>query len=137
MAVILGMIASGIDSMTGSHVFWTVAVLFVASGVWVIGGIFLRILGCSYRLTTERLFIERGILSRTIDQTELIRVDDVRIHKSLVDRLFGLGTVTVKSTDATDRDLSVEGISEPEKVAEAIRTRMRTLRRQSLFVESL
>jgi len=136
-AVLLALLASTIEAFTGKHVFWIVVVLLLASGVWVIGGIFLGILGCHYRLTTERLFIERGILSRTIDQTELIRVDDVRMRKSLTDRLFGLGTVSIISTDSTDAALEVEGITEPEKVAEAIRSRMRTLRKGSLFVENL
>lgn len=136
-AVLIGILASTIERFTKTHVFWIVVVLVLASGAWIIGGILLSIIGCHYRLTTERLFIERGIFSRTIDQTELIRVDDVRMRKSLFDRLFGLGTVTIVSTDSTDADLEVQGISEPESVAEAIRTQMRSLRRGSLYVENL
>ena len=96
-----------------------------------------RVLQCRYRLTDQRLFIERGILNQTIDQTELIRVDDVRVRKTLPDRLLGLGSVEVLSTDLTDRSVVIEGVRAPESVAEHIRTKMRALRRKSLFVENL
>jgi hypothetical protein len=72
-----------------------------------------------------------------VDQTELIRVDDVRIHKTLLDRIFGLGTIAILSTDATDREVVIAGVADPDQVAEALRRNMRTLRQKSLFVEHL
>lgn len=111
--------------------------LAIISGTVVLGRIGWRILGTRYRLTTQRLFIERGILSQTIDQTELIRVDDVRVHKRLSDRIFGLGTVKIITTDATDREISIEGVHGPDELAEAVRSSMRTLRRKSLYIETL
>lgn len=96
-----------------------------------------RILNTHYELTSQRLFIVRGILSQTRDQSELIRIDDVRVHQSLVDRIFGLGTVEVISTDATDNDARIVGVADAKAVAEHIRARMRTLRSKSLFIENL
>jgi len=115
---------------------WILAVIALTA---VVGGgpILWRILSLRYRLTTERLFIERGILSQTIDQTELIRVDDVRLEKSLTDRLLGLGSIALVSTDSTDNKVRMDGIRDPEAVSESIRDRMRALRRRSLFVEGL
>lgn len=103
----------------------------------VCGKPILEIMGTHYRLTTQRLFIERGILSKTVDQTELLRVDDVRLHKTVIDRVFGLGSVAIVSTDATDREILISGIREADKVAEGIRVRMRRLRNKTLFVEQL
>lgn len=115
-----------------------VLVVLALSGLEiVIRKVVLKILKHRYRLTTQRLFIERGIVSQTVDQTELIRVDDVRLYKSFQDRLFGLGSVALVTTDATDREIVIEGIAQPEQVAEAVRAYMRTLRRKSLFVENL
>jgi len=131
-------LARRIEWLTFKAGFAIVAVILVVSGLeMVVRRVFLNILRYRYRLTTQRLFIERGILSRTIDQTELIRVDDVRLHKSFLDRVFRLGSVAIVSTDATDREIVIEGIAEPEKVAEAIRTRMRAMRRDSLSIEHL
>lgn len=99
--------------------------------------IFYRVLQQRYRLTGQRLFIERGILSQTIDQTELIRVDDVRVHKRVIDRLLNMGTVEIRSTDATDQGISIRGIKGADEVAELVRNSMRSLRSKSLFIENL
>lgn len=114
---------------------WLVVV--AACAVIVGGRILLRVLSCRYRLTDQRLFIERGIFAQTIDQTELIRVDDVRLRKTLANRLLGLGSIEVLSTDVTDREVVIEGVRGPETIAEQIRGNMRTLRRKSLFIEKL
>jgi membrane protein YdbS with pleckstrin-like domain len=116
---------------------WIILALVVISGLPVLGGITLRVLGTRYRLTTQRLFIQRGILSQTVDQTELVRVDDVRVYKPFLDRLWDVGSVGIVSTDATDREIVVEGIAGPDRVAELIRTRMRALRQKSVYLENL
>lgn len=116
---------------------WTVIVLTAVAWLYVFGRIAHAVLSCRYRLTTQRLFIERGILSRVIDQTELIRVDDVRIHKKLLDRMMGLGSVQILTTDATDKDIRIVGVDNPDQLADHIRRNMRTLRRKSLYVENI
>lgn len=123
--------------LTGWGAFWTILAGGAVSGALVLGGVVLKIFGTRYRLTNQRLFIERGIIRQTIDQSELIRVDDVRLYKSFVDRIFGLGSVAVMSTDISDAEIRIEGVSDPENIAESIRLRMRTMRRKSLFVENL
>lgn len=90
-----------------------------------------------YRLTEQRLFTDRGIIGRLTDQTELIRVDDVRVRKGPVQRLMGVGDVIVISTDATDGEQVIRGIENPDEVAEHIRNRMRKLRKGGLYIENL
>ena len=115
---------------------WDLGIITVM-GLICLGRIAAFVYNHKYRLSSQRLWVQRGILSQTIDQIELIRVDDLRMHKSLTDRLFGLGTIEVMSTDATDKILKIVGIADPESVAESIRTNMRQLRKKSLFVENL
>ena len=123
--------------LTGGKAVITFLMVMLATGLVVVGRMILAVVGCRYRLTTQRLFITRGILSQTVDQTELIRVDDVRVCKSMMDRVFGLGTVEIISTDATDREITMTGIADPDHIADLVRTHMRTLRKRSLFVENL
>lgn len=135
-SVLIGWLASA-QKWGLSVVLWTVlAATFVSALIFIIP-VFLRIISRRYRLTSQRLFIERGILNQTIDQTELIRVDDVRVEKTLIDRIFGLGTVSLLSTDVSDRLVVIEGINNADRVAEAVRTNMRSQRGKALFVENL
>jgi uncharacterized membrane protein YdbT with pleckstrin-like domain len=91
-----------------------------------------------YRLTTHRLFKETGILSRDINEIELIRVDDVSVRQNLVQRIFNVGVITVIApTDATEPHLEIVGIENPIEVKEQIRQQVRKRRERSLHVESL
>jgi len=113
---------------------WLLILLVVLRTLWIV---VVHMYSTRYRLTTQRLFVDRGILSRATDQLELIRVDDVRIHQRFLDRLFNVGTVEVLSTDVSDAKTRIIGIREPDRVAEHIRQHMRALRRRSLFIENL
>lgn len=96
----------------------------------------LLIFGQRYRLTSLRLFVDRGILSRLTDQTELVRVDDVRIRQGLVDRIVDTGDVEILGSDATDELIVLESIHEPAEVAEQILKHTRAIRsKHALFVE--
>lgn len=130
-AVVRGVFA---DSGTA---WWMVSGLAAASLLYILLRVGLAILDERYRLTSQRLFIERGILSQTVDQLELVRVDDVRISKTFLNRIFGTGTVEVMTTDASDRKISLVGVAGPEDVAEAIRTHVRVSRQRSLYVENI
>lgn len=98
----------------------------------------LIIFGVRYRLTSQRVFLDRGILSLVTDQTELIHVDDVRIRRSLIQRLCGVGTVEITSNENEDDSVTLESIETPEEVSEALRRSVQTIRmRKTLFVESV
>jgi membrane protein YdbS with pleckstrin-like domain len=144
LAVIAAALIWWVISALASHYAWpartasTVAALISLLILAVVSAsILYRIIQCRYRLTNQRLFVERGIIRQTIDQTELIRVDDVRVHKALVDRFLRMGSIEVHSTDATDAALLIVGVKDADHVSELLRTNMRALRSRSLFVERL
>lgn len=116
----------------------TFMILSAAGAVFVFIRQALSVLGVRYRLTTQRLFIERGLLSRTIDQTELVRVDDVRVSQGMLERMLNIGRIKVISSDKTDQDFVIGGCEEPGKIAEEIRKSTRLMRsRQTMYVENV
>jgi len=116
---------------------WVLALLWVVVALAILGRMLVAIFGCKYRVTTQRLFIHKGILSQTIDQTELVRVDDVRLHKTVLDRMCGLGTVEVMTTDTSNPNVRLVGIAAPEWVGEQIRANMKNMRKRAVFVENV
>ena len=71
-------------------------------------------------LTEDRLFVEKGFLNSVLDEENLYRVRDVRVTRSLGQKLFGLGTVTVYSTDASNGETVLQSIKHPIEVKEEI-----------------
>ena len=70
-----------------------------------------------YMLTEDRIFVEKGLLNSVLDEEQLYRIRDVRVSRSLGQRLFGLGTVTVF---ATNEETVLESIKHPIEVKEEI-----------------
>lgn len=75
-------------------------------------------------VTAEQLIIEHGILSRSSDYIELYRVTDFREHRSLMEQLLGLKTVSIYSGDRTTPRLDIFGIKEKADVVGIIRERV-------------
>ena len=73
-----------------------------------------------YMLTEDRLFVEKGLLTSNLDEENLYRVRDVSVTRTLGQRIFGLGTVKVFSTDASNGETTLESIKNPIEVKEEI-----------------
>jgi uncharacterized membrane protein YdbT with pleckstrin-like domain len=109
----------------------------LAPGVLALGRALIRGLSLSYRLTSHRLFRDRGILSRQLDELELIRVDDISVSQTFLQRLFGVGMVKLLSTDPSTPELVMEGIARPLEVKELLRSQVQARRSRTTFMESL
>ena len=73
-----------------------------------------------YCLSEDRLFISEGFLSIKDDEVLLYRVRDLDTARSLWQRLFGVGTVTVHSSDKTMPILVLKNVKDPVFVKELI-----------------
>lgn len=73
-----------------------------------------------YALSEDRLFTSVGFLSIQDDEVLLYRVRDIDTRRTLWQRLFGVGTVTVMSSDKTMPTLVLKNIKDPIMVKEMI-----------------
>jgi len=73
-----------------------------------------------YGLSEDRLFLEKGLLSTNFDEILLYRVRDISLKISLFQRLFGVGTITVQSSDKSLPTLELKNIKRPRETKELI-----------------
>ena len=73
-----------------------------------------------YALSDDRLFTSVGFLNIKDDEILLYRVRDIDTSRSLWQRIFGVGTVTVMSSDKTMPTLVLKNIKDPIFVKELI-----------------
>ena len=73
-----------------------------------------------YCLSDDRLFISVGFLNIKDDEILLYRVRDIDTSRSLWQRIFGVGTVTVISSDKTMPTLVLQNVKDPIFVKELI-----------------
>lgn len=91
----------------------------------------------SYRITTERISVLKGILSRESDDLQLIRVADVQFFQPLLGRLLNVGDIRILSTDQTVPDLVIPGVQSPSEFKEMLWNLVRERRRNLVAMEQL
>ena len=73
-----------------------------------------------YALSEDRLFLSVGFLNIKDDEILLYRIRDITTARTLWQRLFGVGTVTVVSSDKTMPTLQLKNIKRPVAVKELL-----------------
>ena len=73
-----------------------------------------------YRLSEDRLFCEKGFLNIKQDEVLLYRVRDLQLNLSLGQRIFGVGTICVVSSDKSVPHLDLISVKNPREVKEMI-----------------
>lgn len=71
----------------------------------------MRTRACRYHLTTERLQMSTGILSRKTEDLELYRVKDYHLIEPFSMRMFGLADVVLNTTDDANPTVTLKAIS--------------------------
>jgi uncharacterized membrane protein YdbT with pleckstrin-like domain len=74
-----------------------------------------------YEVTEDRIEWSRGILSRKIDNLDMFRVIDMKLHRSIFDCIFGIGTVTLITKDKTDPEFQFRKIRRPRVLYDIIK----------------
>ena len=90
----------------------------IAALTLVIG--YLRRIATKYLITTQRLRITRGIVSKKVQETRLERVQNVNYEQGVVDRLLGVGTVDFDTAGTDDSEFRFEWVNGPEDVVRAV-----------------
>ena len=91
-------------------------VLFAA--MIVIG--FVRRMATTYVVTSQRLYIRRGILSKAEQQTRIDRVQNVNTSQRLLERILSVGTVDFDTAGTDDSEFRFVGIADPGRVVGAV-----------------
>ena len=73
-----------------------------------------------YRLSEDRLFCETGFFNIKSDEVLLYRVRDLQLNMTLGQRIFGVGTVCVVSSDKSIPHLDLKNVKSPREVKELI-----------------
>ena len=83
-----------------------------------------------YCLSDDRLFLSVGFLNIKDDEILLYRVRDIATTRNLWQRLFGVGTVTVVSSDKTMPTLVLKNVKDPVFVKELIHKQVEEMKIQ-------
>ncbi len=96
-----------------------IAMLAACIGVAFLIGLVRRIF-VRFTITDQRLRIQRGIISRSVQQTRIDRVQNVNTHQSPIERLLQVGTVDFDTAGTDDASFVFDGVNDPADVIAAV-----------------
>ena len=81
-----------------------------------------------YAISEDRLFLSVGFWSIRDEEVLLYRIRDISSSRSLWQRLFGVGTITVTSSDKTTPTVVLKNIKNPMTVKELLHTNVEEMK---------
>jgi len=118
LGAVLALLAGVIGKLDAG---WGIAIAAFAAvfALSLVAGL-IRRAATHYTITDRRLYIRRGIVSRTEQHTTIDRVQNVETTQSLLERLLRVGTIDF-DTAATDGSVfQFAGVASPKRVAAAV-----------------
>ena len=73
-----------------------------------------------YAVKDQRLYYTTGLFNTTEEEMLLYRVMDIKLNRTFVDKLVGVGTITLYTADKTHPKLELVRIKNPKKVRDLL-----------------
>jgi uncharacterized membrane protein YdbT with pleckstrin-like domain len=120
-AVVAGALAGSVTAIASGHVEaeWIIVVVLVTLLAVLLAGLISRA-RTTYTITSERLTIHEGLVSRDLRQTRLERVQNVSAHQSIMERLLRVGTVEFDTAGGAGYDFTFYGVDNPHEIVRTV-----------------
>lgn len=115
---------------------WWAAGILVTIQLLALIVAWIQLRGTMYRITNQRVLVEQGVFSKTVDEIDLRYLDDSAFTQSFIDRILGIGNVTLVSSDKTSPRYILRSIKDPRGVREIIRAEAYQNSQRQIFTRS-
>lgn len=81
----------------------------------------LRLKSITYKITADRIEWTRGLFERHVDNIDMFRIVDMKMHRNLLDILIGIGSITLITSDKTHPQFKFDKIRRPKYLYDIIK----------------
>ena len=96
----------------------------------------LKLRSTIYTVTNQRVMIETGLLTKALSEIDLRYVDDTQFFQGVMQRMLGIGNVTLISTDKSTPVYVLRAVSDPRAVRELIRSNAYRVSQRQVFTRA-
>jgi uncharacterized membrane protein YdbT with pleckstrin-like domain len=114
---------------------WLTAIVLLYQVVTFLIALF-RLQSTLYTITSQRVMFEQGILSKSLSEIDLRSIDDTQFFQSFMERLLGIGNVSLVSSDKALPMTMLRGVHDPRKLRELIRSRAYQVSQRQVFTRA-
>jgi uncharacterized membrane protein YdbT with pleckstrin-like domain len=103
-----GVLFDGHPALLPSVVDWVIAILTLGLALLVY---LARARSVHYRITTQRVVVETGLLGKRLDQIDLYRIHDYVVERPLGQRMAGTGNIVLQTVERSTPAVRLSGLS--------------------------
>jgi uncharacterized membrane protein YdbT with pleckstrin-like domain len=121
LSILVGAIVGVITRIADKSVkvVWVVVAVLVVFALVLLVGLIKRI-ATTYTITSQRLTIRTGILSKELHEARLERVQNVNYQQSVLERMLRVGTVQFDTAGEAGYNFSFAGVSSPHNIVQTV-----------------
>ncbi|MBR6642721.1 MAG: PH domain-containing protein [Lachnospiraceae bacterium] len=69
-----------------------------------------------YSFDEDRIFVDTGLFNKRQDEIRMYRVLDITLTRSFLQRMFGMGSIQLKTSDKTMGDFEIKNIKKSKDI---------------------
>ncbi|MEA2238339.1 MAG: hypothetical protein QOC81_3063 [Thermoanaerobaculia bacterium] len=115
---------------------WWVTVILLLWQVITFLIAMMRLQSTLYTITSQRVMFEQGLFAKSLNEIDLRSVDDTQFFQSFMERLLGIGNVSLVSSDKALPMTMLRGVHDPRKLRELIRSRAYQVSQRQVFTRA-
>lgn len=119
IGLVIAVVVVAIADLAGAGTLLVILIALASAGLLLLAGLVRRI-GTQYKISDRRLWIRHGIVSRSVQETRIDRVQNVNTRQRPLERLLGIGTVDFDTAAGGDYDFAFHGVSDPEGISQVV-----------------
>jgi uncharacterized membrane protein YdbT with pleckstrin-like domain len=118
--VVAAVIAGLVTAVNGKVSIAVVAAVVGAGLVIMLAWGFVRRMRTTYTITSRRLTIRIGIMSRELHECRLERVQNVNATQSVLERMLAIGSVDFDTAGGSEFDFKFRGVESPQQIVRTV-----------------
>ncbi|MEY3880724.1 MAG: hypothetical protein RIQ94_1520 [Pseudomonadota bacterium] len=85
--------------------------VLIGVAIFVSLNVFVEIFSTEIFVTNKRVIFKKGLIRRNINELTLLKIENVRLHQDIIERIFDIGTLSIEGTGGGH--IMIEGIDAP------------------------
>jgi uncharacterized membrane protein YdbT with pleckstrin-like domain len=73
-----------------------------------------------YSFDRNRFYLKKGFFNTTEDEMLLYRILDVKLSRTLFQKIFGVGSIMLVTADKSDNNIEIRNIKKPDRTRKAL-----------------
>ncbi|MFB6100385.1 MAG: PH domain-containing protein [Candidatus Nanohalobium sp.] len=97
----------------------------IGIGIFIIAGAYLSVKNTDYVVTTDNLYVKKGVLSRSVQKIGFDKVQNISFSQGVLGNHFGYGNIEISTAGGQGVEMRFRSIEDPKQVQEQINDLMK------------